>query len=210
VTRHFPVGLDVRGRRCVVVGGGAVAARRVEGLLACGADVTVVAPRVAPPLQELSGAGRIVVHERPYAPGDLADAMLAIAATDVPAVNRQVAAEARAGGVLVNVASDPAEGDFVVLSVVRRGGLEIAISTGGESPALARRVREDLERLLPAEYGDLLPLLADLRRELRGTGLAIPAARWHEAADAEVLAYLREGNRAAAHARLRTRLTATE
>ena len=203
---YYPVYLDLRERPCVVIGGGAVAARKVEGLLECGARVTVVAPILGPALKELLRAGRIEARLRPYADGDLAGAMLAIAATDEPSVNAQVAAEARARGVLLNAADDPERCDFILPAVVRRGDLQIAISTGGRSPALARRVREDLERLLPAEYAELLPLLADLRAELRDEGADVPAERWQSAVDAGVLARLRAGDYAGARARLRAGL----
>src|SRR5688500_11242132 len=163
MTPYYPVCLDLRERPCVVVGGGTVAARKVEGLLECGARVTVVAPVLGPVLKHWLQEGRIAARVRPYAEGDLEGAALAIAATNEPTVNAEIAAEARARGVWLNAADDPERCDFILPSVVRRGDLQIAISTGGRSPALARRVREDLERLLPAEYADLLPLLADLR-----------------------------------------------
>ncbi|MBX5491807.1 MAG: bifunctional precorrin-2 dehydrogenase/sirohydrochlorin ferrochelatase [Chloroflexi bacterium] len=207
---HFAVGLDLRDRRCVVVGGGSVAERRTGGLLASGARVTVVAPTLVPGLEARAAAGEIAVRRRPYVEGDLAGAFLAIAATDAPEVNAAVAAEARARGVLVNVADDPARGDFIVLATVRRGDLQIAISTGGRSPALARRVREDLERLLPPEYDQLLAVQAELRTELQQAGVTVAPEQWQAAPDAEVLALLRAGDRAAARARLRARLISPE
>ncbi len=207
---HFAVGLDLRDRMCVVVGGGSVAERRTGGLLASGARVTVVAPTLVPGLEARAAAGEIAVRRRPYVEGDLAGAFLAIAATDAPEVNAAVAAEARARGVLVNVADDPARGDFIVLATVRRGDLQIAISTGGRSPALARRVREDLERLLPPEYDQLLAVQAELRTELQQAGVTVAPEQWQAAPDAEVLALLRAGDRAAARARLRARLISPE
>ena len=210
MTAYYPVCLDLRGRACVVIGGGTVAARKVEGLLECGAQVTVVAPVLGPVLKNLLHAGRIQARLRLYAEGDLAGAALAIAATDEPSVNAAVVAEARARGVWLNVADDPARCDFILPSVVRRGDLQIAISTGGRSPALARRVREDIDRLLPAEYVELLPLLADLRVELRRAGADVPAERWQMAVDADVLARLRVGDQAGARARLRATLTSAE
>jgi siroheme synthase-like protein len=208
MTVHYPLCLDLTGRRCVVVGGGAVASRKVAGLVASGARVTVVAPDQAPELQALARAGRIQAQERPYAEGDLADAVLAIAATDVPGVNARVAADARASGILVNVVDDPATGTFILPAVVRRGDLQIAVSTGGRSPALARRVREDLERLLPPEYPALLGLFGELRTELRNEGVQVPADRWQTAATTAVLASLRAGDCSTARALLRAHLTA--
>jgi siroheme synthase-like protein len=206
MTPYYPVCLDLRGRPCVVIGGGAVAARKVEGLLECGARVTVVAPALAPALQALRKAGQITARLRPYTDGDLDGAALAIAATDERDVNALVAAEARARGVWLNAADDPERCDFILPAVVRRGDLQIAISTGGRSPALARRVREDLERLLPAEYADLLPLLADVRAELRAEGVDVPPERWQSAVDEYVLSRLRAGDLAGARERLRAGL----
>jgi siroheme synthase-like protein len=207
MTAHYPLCLELTGRLCVVVGGGAVAARKVAGLVASGANVTVVAPEQAPELHELARAGRIEVQSRPYAEGDLADAVLAIAATDRPSVNARVAAEARARGILVNVVDDPAAGTFIVPAVVRRGDLQIAVSTGGRSPAVARWVREDLERLIPPEYPVLLALFAELRSELRRQGIDVAADRWHSAATPEVLASLSAGDLETARTLLRAHLT---
>jgi precorrin-2 dehydrogenase/sirohydrochlorin ferrochelatase len=206
MTAYYPVCLDLRDRPCVVIGGGTVAARKVEGLLECGARVTVVAPLLAPALQALLDAGQITARLRPYADGDLDGAALAIAATDEREVNALVAAEARARGVWLNAADDPERCDFILPAVIRRGDLQIAISTGGRSPALARRVREDLERLLPAEYADLLPLLADVRAELREEGVDVPPERWQTALDEYVLSRLRAGDLAGARERLRAGL----
>jgi siroheme synthase-like protein len=207
---YYAVGLDVRERACVVVGGGAVAERRVRGLLACDARVTVIAPTVTPALAGLAAEGRIAHLARTFAAGDLANAWLAVAATDRPAVNASVADEARARGVLVNVASEAARGDFIVMAPLRRGGLQVAIATDGLSPALTRRVRADLERLLPPEYEDLLRVQADLRAELRAAGIAVPAARWQSAVDETVLDALHAGDEANARVRLRARLIAGE
>jgi siroheme synthase-like protein len=206
MTPYYPVCLDLRDRPCVVVGGGAVAARKVEGLLECGARVTVVAPALGPALQRWLQAGTIEVRPRAYREGDLAGAALAIAATNDPGVNSAIAAEARARGVWLNAADDPDRCDFILPSVVRRGDLQIAISTGGRSPALARRVREDLDRLLPAEYADLLPLLAQVRAELRDEGADVPPERWQSAVDDVLLARLRAGDAAGARAYLRAGL----
>jgi siroheme synthase-like protein len=206
MTPYYPVCFDLRGRPCVVIGGGTVAARKVEGLLECGARVTVVAPVLGPALTQWEHDGRIEARRRPYAAGDLEGAALAIAATDDRAVNAVVAQEARARGVWLNAADDPERCDFILPAVIRRGDLQVAISTGGRSPALARRVREDLERLLPAEYADLLPLLAEVRAALREEGIDVPAERWQSAVDDYVLARLRAGDRDGARERLRAGL----
>jgi precorrin-2 dehydrogenase/sirohydrochlorin ferrochelatase len=150
----------------IVVGGGQVAARKVLGLLDAGAHVKVIAPRLAPALCALAAAGLINVCERDYHPGDLAGAFLVIAATDDPAVNQHVWAEARQCRSLINVVDDPTHSNFIVPAQVRRGEVNIAITTGGASPALARRLRERLEHVIGPEYADLAEVLAQTRSVL--------------------------------------------
>lgn len=165
--RTYPVGLiGLARRRAVVVGGGCVAARKVEGLLETGAQVTVVSPALAPELEALAEAGLVAVVRRSYREGDLAGAFLVVAATDDPAVNRAVGREAEGLGCLVNVVDDPEHSNFITPAVVRRGEVVVSISTGGSSPALARRLRERLEALVGPEYGEMAELLAELRPEI--------------------------------------------
>jgi len=187
-------------RQSVVVGGGSIASRKVQGLLEAGAKVRVISPELAPGLEALAAAGEVEALRRPYTPGDLAGAFLAIAATDDPAVNEQVWSEGQRTGCLVNVVDDPQHCNFSLPAVVRRGDMSIAISTGGSSPALARRLRERLEALIPPEYADLTGLLAELRPELIA---AFPAGeRRLQAAmrvvDSDILTVLQTRGRAAA------------
>lgn len=158
------LGLDQR--QSVVIGGGRVASRKVEGLLSAGAKVKLVSPSLVPDLEILADAGAIEVLPRSYEEGDLAGAFLVIAATDDPQVNRRVWAEALQRGCLINVVDDPQHSNFTLPAVVRRGEMSIAISTGGSSPALARRLRERIESLVGPEYAVLTELLAELRPEL--------------------------------------------
>lgn len=136
----------------MVVGGGGVASRKARGLLGSGADVTVISPEVTPELSELG----VTVERRRYRPGDLAGFALAFAATDSREVNAAVAREAGERGILVNVADRPAEGDFALPSTLRRGGLQVAVSTGGASPALALRVRDALEWRFAPEWARIV------------------------------------------------------
>jgi precorrin-2 dehydrogenase / sirohydrochlorin ferrochelatase len=152
--------LDLSGRRCVVVGGGAVATRKARKLLQAGAEVAVVSPEVLP---ELEGMG-VETSRRPYEYGDLEGADLAFAATDSREVNAAVAREARERGVRVNVADRPSEGDFAVPSTLRRGGLQVAVSTGGASPPLARRIRDELEASFGPEWAGVVEELETVRR----------------------------------------------
>lgn len=169
--RYFPINLDIRGRQAVIVGGGVVAARKCAALYDCGGDITVIAPRLGSSLQQMRTAGKIIHLERDYEPGDLAAAFLACAASDDPAVNRAVAEEAKALGILADIADAPRSGSFTMPAVMRRGDLLIAVSTGGTSPALARRIREQLEREFGPEYGTATALLGRLReKQLTETG----------------------------------------
>ena len=202
----FPLFVELAGRPCVVLGGGAVAERKVQALLEAGAVVTVVSPALSPALATLASAGRIGHVARPYVDGDLAGAALAFAATDDGAVNAKVAREARARGVWVNAADDPAHCDAILPAVVRRGAVTVAISTGGASPALARAVRERLERALPQAYGPLAQVAAEARRELRAAGRRASAEDWLAALDAGLLALLDGAPSDEAARRLRARL----
>ncbi len=199
----YPVVLTSLGeRRCVVVGGGAVAARKVRSLIAVGARPVVISPMFCAELEALSEAGSISPIRRPYRPGDLEGAALVIAATGERAVNSAISHEAQRLGAPVNVVDDPALCTFIVPAILRRGDLTIAISTGGESPALARHLREMLENVLDPAYGDLLAVLAALRPRLRQQ-LSPEAQRrmWDRLLDGELLACVRTGGMEAARAR---------
>lgn len=163
----YPISLiGLEARRTVVIGGGAVAVRKVAGLLAAGAAVTVISPALTPELEQRAAAGEVAVQRRPYQPGDLEGAFLVIAATDDPSVNHAVWGEASGRGCLVNVVDDPAHSNFIVPAIVRREEITLAIQTGGASPALARRLRERLAGVIGPEYGVLAGLLTELRPEL--------------------------------------------
>jgi len=164
--KYYPAFLDLRDRPCLVVGGGPVAERKAIVLFDAGADLSVVSPTLTPHLLELADKGKITYHPRNFNEHDLTGMFLAVAATDDDAVNDAVAHACRKAGILVNVATSPDESTFIVPSVVERGDLLIAISTCGDSPALARRVREELERTYGAEYGVFLEKMALLRRRL--------------------------------------------
>jgi precorrin-2 dehydrogenase/sirohydrochlorin ferrochelatase len=165
--RYHPVYLDLRGRRCVVVGGNDVAQDKVESLLEADARVTVVSPVLTAALGALAETHEILHHPRSYRSGDLADAVLAYVAVDDEAEQTAVATDASAAGVLVNVVDMPRLCTFIAPAVVRREPIVIAISTGGASPALARRLRAELEAHVGPEYGVAATILARLRPLLR-------------------------------------------
>lgn len=203
---QYPVNLVLDGRECLVVGGGKVAVRKVEGLLDCGARVRVVAPRVDPALRGRHG---VVVEERPWRPDDLAGMWLVIAATDDPAVNRSVYEAGQRAGVWVNGADDPANCSFTLPSVVRRGDLQVTVSTGGRSPALATWLRRRLEGEIGPEYAVLLDLLASEREGLKAAGRSTEGLDWQSALDSDMLGLIRNGDLAHARERLQTCLSSS-
>lgn len=155
---------DLRGRRCLVVGGGRIAEGRTRLLAAYGATLTLVAPDLTDGLAEMVVAGEVAEHRRRgYVADDLDEAFLAVAATDRRDVNREIAENARARGILCNVADDPLACDVQFPALVRRGELTLAVSTGGASPAVTSRVRAELEGIFGPEWGELLELLGEVR-----------------------------------------------
>jgi precorrin-2 dehydrogenase/sirohydrochlorin ferrochelatase len=203
VSADYPLMLRLAGRRCVVVGGGSVARRKIEGLIVGEADIVVVAPDVQPEIEDFAKAGTLLLERRAFQPSDLDDAVLAFAATNDRDVNQIVADAAFVRGVLVNVADDPAACDFTVPSVVHRGDVTLTASTGGRSPAFARFLREQLDLWLTDERVGLLDLSTELRRQLRATETSIDAASWRRAlADPTVEWALAAGDRDEARRRL--------
>jgi precorrin-2 dehydrogenase / sirohydrochlorin ferrochelatase len=179
---YIPIFFDVTGRPCVVIGGGEVAARKVESLLEAGARVTVVSPRLSPTIQAAVARGLVTHIARDYAPGDIRGCVLVYAATDDPKLHRELAAEARALGIPINVADVPELCSFIAPAVVKRGALQIAISTGGASPAFAARIRRELEDRFGAEYSLTLDLMRAARRRLHADEIA-PVERMRRLTD---------------------------
>jgi siroheme synthase-like protein len=187
---YYPVFLDVKNRRCIVIGGGSVALRKVTALLEAGAAVTVVAPDVVPELRQMAADNKITLAERAYRAGDLAGAFVVVAATDDREANRRVAADAQEHRCLVNAVDDAGCSDFIVPSTVTRGALTIAVSTGGRSPALARKLRERLEDQYGDEYADLVEMAGNVRAALKQQNRRPSGDTWHRALDLDKLAAL--------------------
>lgn len=164
---YFPAFLDLRGRRCLVVGGGPVAERKAQALLECGAEVVVVSPVVTETLAALAVAGRLCHRPRVFRRHDVVGCRVVIAATGRATVDRDVVRLARARSALVNAVDRPALCDFIVPSVLTRGPLRIAVSTGGRSPALAREIRRRLERVIGPEYGAVVARAGEARSRAR-------------------------------------------
>jgi precorrin-2 dehydrogenase/sirohydrochlorin ferrochelatase len=201
--KYYPVNLNLRGKKCVVIGGGRVAERRVLGLIECGAKVAVISPRLTPKLRELSKKNKIRYIERPYRPRDLKGAHLAVASTDNQGVNRRVYREAKRLGILVNVVSAPLLSDFTAPSVVRRGDLMITISTAGKSPGLSRRLRMDLEKIFGEEYEVFTEILGRVRRTCSHLPYGERGRLYREVAMSNIPALLREGRFKSAEKRLK-------
>jgi precorrin-2 dehydrogenase / sirohydrochlorin ferrochelatase len=168
--KYYPLFLDISRRLCIVIGGGNVAERKVERLLVCGACVEVVGKRLTPTLATLVGEGRIVHRDADYEEALIHGAFLVIGATDNDAVNERIARDARALKIPVNIVDEPARCDFILPSIVERGDLAIAVSTGGKSPALAKKLRKELEAAYGQEYAVLLQIMGELREKIIADG----------------------------------------
>jgi siroheme synthase-like protein len=206
----YPVGLVVQGRRCLVVGGGRVAARKIAGLLECKAAVTVVAPEVHEAIGALAEAGAIHtiddapldVQIRPYRRGEVAGYALVVAATGDPAVNDTVYRDALENGVWVNVADDAARCSFIMPAVARDGAVTVSVSTGGASPALAGWLRDRVADWLGPGTGRLASLLDEARQRLHALGLSTESVPWRRLLDGPLPELVRRGRTEEARAAL--------
>jgi siroheme synthase-like protein len=205
----YPVNLVVAGRRCVVVGAGRVAARKIEALLEARADVHVVAPDIGDEVQRWHTAGRLVLERRAFAPGDLDDAWLVTTATSDPAVNRAVYEAGEARRIWVNSADDPDNCSFTLMSVVRQGDLVVTIGTGGRSPALAAYLKDHVAGEMGAEWATLLELLSEARESVRAGGRSSEDVDWRRALDSGMLDLIRAGRVGEAKELLQTCLSSS-
>ncbi|MDO9041664.1 MAG: bifunctional precorrin-2 dehydrogenase/sirohydrochlorin ferrochelatase [Desulfocapsaceae bacterium] len=160
----YPINLNITGQLCVVIGGGAVATRKITSLLLCDAKVRVISPEISPEIKKLIDKNKLEWVPRVYRTGDLQKAILAYALTDSPEVQRQITTEAKELGIPINIANNPDACTFQTAATIRRGELLIAISTGGGSPALAATIRKELELRYGPEYGELVKLLTEIRQ----------------------------------------------
>jgi precorrin-2 dehydrogenase/sirohydrochlorin ferrochelatase len=184
---YYPIYLNLKAQKCLVVGGGDVAYRKAAALLERGAEVVVVSPELCPALIELAENQQVDVRRREYQPEDQKGALIIIAATDDSEVNRTVARNGREAGRLVNVVDDPENSTFIVPSCLTRGDINIAVSTSGRSPALARKLRLKLEKELDQEYSALAVLVDEVRREVKRGALKVSSEAWQEALDLDML-----------------------
>jgi len=204
---YYPIFLNIDGKKCVVVGGGEVALRKVKTLLEHGAAVEVISPDLCPELAQIAANGEIRTLTREYQEGDLKDAFTVIVATDECEVNRRVLAESRKSSVLANVVDDAENSDFIAPSYLRRGDITFAVSTDGRSPALARKIRSRLEEELGDEYASLADLIGEARAEVRQQKIVIDGDSWQEALNIDLLIdLLRKGEKEKAKATLLSNL----
>lgn len=211
MTTGYPAILLLDGRLAVVVGGGQVAERKVRTLREAGAKIRLVADTLTPALRDLAETGGVDLVERRFANGDLAGAAVAVAATDDEEVNRGVFAEATEAGIPVNVVDNTALCTFIAPSIIRRGDLVVAISTGGAAPALAVRIRERLEREFGDEYARFLELMAQLREQISVPGDQDQRAEaWYRVIDSDVMDLIRAGDIERARERATTLLVGTD
>jgi precorrin-2 dehydrogenase/sirohydrochlorin ferrochelatase len=195
--KYYPVNLDMTNKRCVVVGGGDIAERKVERLLECGAQVTVVSKSLTPVLKARKKTGQMDHIDRDYEDQALDGAFMVIGATDRNDVNERISKEAMARGLLVNIVDDPDRCNFILPSLVQQGDLSIAISTGGKSPALAKKLRKELEKQYGPEYQTLLVIMGILRKRIlaRDQRVADNKAVFEDLVHSDILQAIREKDR---------------
>src|SRR4030043_1398789 len=194
---YYPIAVDLQDKKVVVVGGGAVAKRKIDALLQCGADVYIISRELKPGLRRLLEEGKVKLIGRRLIKAYLKGAFLIIASTDDSSLNHNVSALAKKMGIPVNVVDRPADSDFIVPSVIRRGDLLIAVSTSGKSPALAKRIRERLGRQFGDEYKDFLIMMGRLRNEILSRSLSQEenSRIFHELVDSTILDTIRRKDR---------------
>ena len=206
---QFPVNLIVAGRPCLVVGGGTVARRKIAGLLACGADITVVAPDLDPEVAARVDAAELTWLARRYVTGDVDGYRLVVAATDDPAVNRMVYEDGEASRIWVNAADEPSSCSFTLPSVVRQGPIMVTVSTGGHSPALSTWLRRHVGEELGPEYVVLVELLSEERASIKAAGGSTEGLDWLSALDSNMLDLIRAGEIGRARERLQACLSSS-
>ena len=209
MTAYYPVYLNLTGKKCVVIGGGPIAEDKVAKLQDAKAEVILISPTVTPALQAWAQAGDFEWQQREYQHGDLDGAFLGIAATNNREVNQEIFQEAERLAILMNVVDDPDQCTFIAPAIVQRGQVTLAISTGGASPALARKLRETLTKDSALDWADLDSVLAAARKEVKARGLTIDSQRWQCCITDELLELAQSGQEELALSSLLARLTDT-
>ena len=191
---YYPVYLNLAGKHCVILGGGTIAQGKIAALRDAGAKITVISPEATDGIRRAAQRGDITFEQREYRDGDLEGAFIAVAATNVWHVNRQIFEEAEAKGVLLNVVDDPDQCSFIAPSIVRRDPITLAVSTGGASPALARKLRETLAEAPALKWADLAGPLGRARRVIKEQRTVIDPTRWQCVITEDLLALTQDGH----------------
>lgn len=207
MTAYYPVYLNLTGKKCVVIGGGPIAEDKVAKLQDAKAEVILISPTVTPAIQAWAQAGDFEWQQREYQHGDLDGAFLGIASTNNREVNREIFQEAERLAILMNVVDDPDQCTFIAPAIVQRGQVTLAISTGGASPALARKLRETLTNDSALDWADLAGVLASARKEIKARGLTIDSQRWQCCITNELLELAQSGQEELSLSSLLARLT---
>ena len=207
---YYPVYLNLTGKCCVILGGGTIAQGKIAALRDAGASITVISPEATEGIKRAAQRRDVTWLEREYEPGDLEGAFIAVAATNVWHVNRQIYEESEARGVLLNVVDDPDQCSFIAPSIVRRDPITLAISTGGASPALARKMREVLSEARVLQWAELAGVLAQARRVIKDQRTIIDPTRWQCVITEGLLELTRNGDDAEAVAIILNQLQDSE
>ena len=209
MTAYYPIYLNLTGKKCVVIGGGPIAEDKVAKLQDAKAEVILISPTVTPALQAWAQAGDFEWQQREYQHGDLDGAFLGIASTNNREVNQEIFQEAERLAILMNVVDDPDQCTFIAPAIVQRGQVTLAISTGGASPALARKLRETLTKDSALDWADIAGVLASARKEVKARSLTIDSQRWQCCITNELLELAQSGQEELALSSLLARLTDT-
>lgn len=195
--RYYPVFLDLKNKKCVVIGGGSVAERKAVTLLSCKADVCVISPDITPRLRELAKKKRLRYIKKRYEDKDIKDAFLVVAATNNREANKAVFAAAKKYKCLLNIVDKPDESNFIVPSLISRGDLTIAVSTGGKSPALAKQIRKELQQRYGKEYEIFIKAMGKAREQVIKNVPSEKARRqlFTKLAKSNIINLVKKGNR---------------
>jgi len=194
MTNFYPVFLNLTGRRCVIIGGGQIAEGKITKLLDSSAKISVISPDATQTIHSLAQSGDIELQIRKYQAGDLTGAFLAIAATNDRLVNQEIFEEAEKLGILLNAVDDPPRCSFIAPSIVQRGPVTVAISTGGASPALARKLRETLDGSSALEWADATSVVSQARQVIKDKQVAVDPQRWQCCMTSEILDLAKSGH----------------
>lgn len=194
--RYFPINIDIQDKKCVVIGGGKVAYRKVLSLISAGAKVEIISPAAIDEIEKLVNDSLVAWTKRKYEEGDLEGATLAFVAVDSSHIGPEVTSEAKVLGIPVNVADEPSQCSFTLPSIAERGDLLITVSTGGKCPALARHVRLSIETIIDDAYGEMLTILAEVREQLLNAKIGHDKCRdlLNKLISSGILSLLREGD----------------